>query len=129
MKIKLIFPSVTELFKEIKKIVGDLDHVNEERSKGNVQPTAMVVDILKQYIQSSPKESIVSKVSSIMMLLGEEDCNTELLQGVEDAIRARQEIEIREGHTHVAKQLSRQSLQALIEDSEHINRFKKSGHH
>lgn len=60
------------------------------------------------------------------MLLGEEDCNTELLQGVEKAIRARQAIETRKGNHKVAMQLSVQTLRLLIQDSEELNKSMSS---
>lgn len=116
------FPSIPELFKGINDIVGGLDKLNKERLAGNLEPTKMLVNILHQYIQQSPIESVVSNVIAIRMLLGEEDCNTELLEGVESAIRDREKSETALKHTKVALQLNGQSLRLLIEDSQELNK-------
>ncbi|WP_058512821.1 hypothetical protein [Legionella santicrucis] len=122
MKAKKEFPGVPELFRLLTNRCGGLDCLKEERFRGNLEPTEMAVTILSQYIKTSPLESVVRNVFSIKLLLGEEDCNTELLQGVERAIRARQESETTKGNHKVAMQLSVQTLRLLIQDSVELNK-------
>ncbi|VEB35610.1 Uncharacterised protein [Legionella sainthelensi] len=126
MKAKSEFPGVQEIFKSITSQLGGLDSLKEERFRGNLEPTEMAVTILSQYIKTSPPESVVKNVFSIKLLLGEEDCNTELLRGVEKAIRTRQAIETRKGNHKVAMQLSVQTLRLLIQDSEELNKSMDS---
>ncbi|QEY51815.1 hypothetical protein [Legionella longbeachae] len=126
MKAKKEFPGVQEIFRIITSKLGGLDSLKEERFRGNLEPTELAVTILSQYIKTSPSESVVKNVFSIKLLLGEEDCNTELLQGVEKAIRARQAIETRKGNHKVAMQLSVQTLRLLIQDSEELNKSMSS---
>ncbi|WP_058466264.1 hypothetical protein [Legionella cincinnatiensis] len=123
MKAKKEFPGIPELFRLLThRCGGGLDCIKEERFRGNLEPTEMAVTILSQYIKTSPVESVVRNVFSIKLLLGEEDCNTELLQGVEKAIRARQESETTKGNHKVAMQLSVQTLRLLIQDSVELNK-------
>ena len=122
MKAKKELPGVHELFQMLTSKLGGLDRLKEERFRGNLQPTEMAVTILDQYIQASPVDCVVKNIFSIKLILGEEDCNTELLKGVEKAIRSRQEAETTNGNLKVAMQLSGQTLRLLIEDSEEINK-------
>ncbi|KTD11071.1 hypothetical protein Lgra_2037 [Legionella gratiana] len=123
MRAKKEFPGIPELFQLLtKRCGGGLDCLKEERFRGNLEPTEIAIGILSHYIETSPIESVVRNVFSIKLLLGEEDCNTELLQGVEKAIRARQEAETTKGNHKVAMQLSVQTLRLLIQDSVEINK-------
>ncbi|KTD82217.1 hypothetical protein [Legionella waltersii] len=106
---------------EIMKKLGGLDSIKEERFKGNLKPTEIAIAVLQKYISDSPSTLVVDSVREVKLLLGEEDCNVELLEGVEKAIRACETRELALNNTKVAKQLCSLSLQVLIKDSKELN--------